>query len=225
MLYMADSYIKMNRQEDARPLLEKLVKIAPPVHGPSRYGHYLQQYGQKEDQLRELKTLFALKPDDKSAHWRLSRLYQSMGKTAEADAELAITKKINKAGEDSLLKVFSQAPQQDKRGKQPRSNVESVTFQRVTRRLLKLSRTGTHQCGRQSLHSFTVSQEIGGVPPGLVWTEPTRPRGSIRFQDSRMPEIICNRHSRDCLHTSNFRCAALRSKARPGFRPAFGYAA
>jgi len=29
MLYMADSYIKMNRQEDARPLLEKLVKIAP----------------------------------------------------------------------------------------------------------------------------------------------------------------------------------------------------
>ena len=115
MLYMADSYIKMNRQEDARPLLEKLVKIAP----TSSMAHLdmaiiYNNTGQKEDQLRELKTVIALKPDDKSAHWRLSRLYQSMGKTAEADAELAITKKINKAGEDSLLKVFSQAPQQDK---------------------------------------------------------------------------------------------------------------
>jgi tetratricopeptide (TPR) repeat protein len=112
MLYMADSYIKMNRQEDARPLLEKVLKIAP----ASSLAHLdmaiiYNNTGQKEDQLRELKTVIALKPDDKSAHWRLSRLYQSMGKTAEADAELAITKKINKAGEDSLLKVFSQAPQ------------------------------------------------------------------------------------------------------------------
>jgi len=79
MLYMADSYIKMNRQEDARPLLEKLVKIAP----TSSMAHLdmaiiYNNTGQKEDQLRELKTVIALKPDDKSAHWRLSRLYQSM---------------------------------------------------------------------------------------------------------------------------------------------------
>lgn len=67
--------------------------------------------GQKEDALRELNKAIALKPDDKSAHWRLSRLYRSMGKTAEANTELAKTKKINKAGEDSLLKVFSETPQ------------------------------------------------------------------------------------------------------------------
>lgn len=112
MLYMADSYIKMNRQEDARPLLEKVLKIAP----ASSLAHLdiavvYSDAGQREDELRELKTVIALKPDDKSAHWRLSRLYRSMGKTAEANVELAKTKKINKAGEDSLLKVFSQAPQ------------------------------------------------------------------------------------------------------------------
>ena len=112
MLYMADSYIMVNRQEDARPLLEKVVMISPDNSmAHLDLGIVYTDAGQKEDALRELNKAIALKPDDKSAHWRLSRLYRSMGKTAEANTELAKTKKINKAGEDSLLKVFSETPQ------------------------------------------------------------------------------------------------------------------
>lgn len=123
MLYMADSYIKMNRQKDARPLLEKVVMISPDSSmAHLDLGIVYTDAGQKEDALRELNKAIALKPDDKSAHWRLSRLYRSMGKTAEANAELAKTKKINKAGEDSLLKVFSQAPQH---GKAPKAVVSA----------------------------------------------------------------------------------------------------
>ncbi len=112
MLYMADSEIKLNQLEAARPLLEKVVLVAPNNSmAHLDLGIVYIEAGQKEDALRELKKVIALKPDDTSAHWRLSRLYRSMGKTAEANAELAKTKTINKAGEDSLLHVFSEASQ------------------------------------------------------------------------------------------------------------------
>ena len=114
MLYLADSDIKMNRQEDAWPLLEKVVMITPDNSmAHLDLGIVYTEAGQREDALRELNKVIALKPDDTSAHWRLSRLYRSMGKTAEAKAELIKSKKINKAVDDSLLKVFSEAPQPD----------------------------------------------------------------------------------------------------------------
>lgn len=68
--------------------------------------------GRNDDALGEFKTAITLKPDDVNAHYRLGRLYRSMGKTAEAKAEFEKSKSLNKAADDALLKVMSRVPHQ-----------------------------------------------------------------------------------------------------------------
>jgi tetratricopeptide (TPR) repeat protein len=70
--------------------------------------------GRKEDALGEFKTAIKLKPGDVNAHWRLGRLYRSMGKTAEAKAEFEKSKSLNKTADERLLKVMSRVPQQER---------------------------------------------------------------------------------------------------------------
>jgi tetratricopeptide (TPR) repeat protein len=114
MLYLADSDIKMNQLEDARPLLEKVVKINPTNSmGHLDLGIVYTKAGQREDALRELKTVIALKPDDVSAHWRLGLLYQSMGKTVEAKTEFDKSKRLNETADEDLIKVLSKMPLRD----------------------------------------------------------------------------------------------------------------
>jgi tetratricopeptide (TPR) repeat protein len=114
MLYLADSQIQMNRMDDARPLLEKVVKIdsANPM-GRLDLGIVYADAGRNEEALRELKAAEQLDSSDANVHWRLFRLYRSMGKTAEANAELAKTKGIDKASREGLLNVMSRASKQD----------------------------------------------------------------------------------------------------------------
>lgn len=114
MLYLADSYLQMNRQDEARPLLELSVKDNPAnAMGHLDLGIVYADAGQKEDALRELKQAAALKPDDVSAHWRLARLYRSMGQTDAANAEMALSKKLNKVADEKLIKLFSRVPHPD----------------------------------------------------------------------------------------------------------------
>ena len=61
----------------------------------------------------DLKTgpvTIALKPDEPKAHYRLGRLLRSMGRTADANAELAKTKELNERADEGLLKAMSKAP-------------------------------------------------------------------------------------------------------------------
>jgi tetratricopeptide (TPR) repeat protein len=113
-LYLADSEIQMNRMEDARPLLERVVKINPanPM-GHLDLGIVYTDAGRNAEALRELKTAAAIEPGNVKAHWRMARLYRSMGKTAEANAELTKSKNINEAADEGLLKAMSRAPHQD----------------------------------------------------------------------------------------------------------------
>jgi len=114
-LYLADSYIQMNRFEDARPLLEAVVKMSPTNSmGHLDLGIVYADAGRKEDALGEFKTAIKLKPGDVNAHWRLGRLYRSMGKTAEAKAEFEKSKSLNKTADERLLKVMSRVPQQER---------------------------------------------------------------------------------------------------------------
>ena len=114
MLYLADSQIQMNRVEDARPLLEKVVRINPanPM-GHLDLGIVYAEAGRNADALRELKAAAAIEPGNVKAHWRLARLYRSMGKTAEANAELTKSKDINRAADEGILKAMSGAPHQN----------------------------------------------------------------------------------------------------------------
>jgi tetratricopeptide (TPR) repeat protein len=111
MLYLADSEIQMNRMEDARPVLEKLVKLNPKsAMGHVDLGSVYAAADRSQDALAEFKRAIALKPDDVNAHWRLGRLYRSMGKASEATAEFEKAKSLNQAADEGLLKAMSKDP-------------------------------------------------------------------------------------------------------------------
>ena len=123
-LYLADAKIQMNQMDEARPLLEKLVRINPgSAMEHLDLGIVYTDAGSKEDALRELQTATKLAPDNVNAHWRLARLYRSMGNTAEAKAEFDKAGKLNKAADDGLLKVMSRIPAKDTAQPKPADSV------------------------------------------------------------------------------------------------------
>jgi tetratricopeptide (TPR) repeat protein len=110
-LYLANSYIQMSKQNDAKPLLLKLVKVNPASSmAHLDLGMVYADEGQNQDALKEFQTAAKLAPNDVNAHWRLGRLYRSMGKKALAEAEFEKAKNLNKAVDDRLLKVMSKIP-------------------------------------------------------------------------------------------------------------------
>ena len=112
MLYLADSDIKINRNEDARPLLERVVETNPTNSmGHLDLGIVYAGADHKEDALREFKAAAALTPDDVNVHMRLGRLYRSMGKANEARTEFAKAKSLNRASHDALITVMSSTPE------------------------------------------------------------------------------------------------------------------
>ena len=58
--------------------------------------------GRKGDAANELHKAIALDPKDVSPHWRLGKLYQSMGKKDEAKQEFAIASAMTKENDKPL---------------------------------------------------------------------------------------------------------------------------
>ena len=115
MLYLADADIQMNKTDQAKALLEKVVKSDPGIFmGRLDLGVVDAETGRNQDALRELKAAEALNPKDVDVHWRLGRLYRSMGETAEAKREFDKASSLNKAENAKLLDVFESAGQKRK---------------------------------------------------------------------------------------------------------------
>ena len=111
MLYLADSDIQLSKDAEARPLLEALLKAdAQSFKGHLDLGIVDADEGRKEDAIREYEAAAKIAPEDANVHWRLGRLYRSMGRAAEAKAEFAKTGDLNKAADERLLKVMSKIP-------------------------------------------------------------------------------------------------------------------
>jgi tetratricopeptide (TPR) repeat protein len=110
MLYLADAEIQMNRNEDARPLLERVVKADSAIAmGRLDLGIVYAAAGQKEDALREFKAAAVLRPDDVNVHMHLGQLYRSMGRSAEAKNEFDKASGLTRAAHDALVTVMSNA--------------------------------------------------------------------------------------------------------------------
>ncbi len=125
ILYLADSDIQMNRMEDARPLLEKLIEANPANAMAQRdLGIVYADRGQNDDALREFKFAATLNPNDVNVHWRLGRLDRAMGRTADAKAEFAKASSLNKAEDERLLKVMSAAPGGERQTPVPEKKAE-----------------------------------------------------------------------------------------------------
>jgi tetratricopeptide (TPR) repeat protein len=108
MMYLADSDIQMNQTPDARPLLEKVIKLDPSL--PLAHldlGVILSDAGNKSDGLRELTLAEKLQPNEVNVHWRLGRLYRTLGRKDEAKAEFDKASSLNKAADESLFKKIA----------------------------------------------------------------------------------------------------------------------
>jgi len=125
MLYLADSDIQLNQYDAAAPLLEKVLKLDSGLGlGHLDLGIVLAQAGRNEDALRELTTAAKLMPEDVNVHWRLGRLYRSMGKMEDAKAEFVKASNLNKAADDALFNKINKAHPKDKPAQQPPAEPE-----------------------------------------------------------------------------------------------------
>jgi len=110
MEYLADTYIQMNQMSAAKPLLERVVKkdsSLPLVH--LDLAILYTEADQKPDALRELLAAEKLAPNEVDVHWRLGRLYRSMGKINEAKAEFDKAAALNKAHDDENFRRIAEA--------------------------------------------------------------------------------------------------------------------
>lgn len=104
--YLADSQIKLNHPEIARPLLERAIRLSPEMElAHLDLGIVEADAGTNDAAVREIKLAIKLAPNDIKAHYRLARLYQAMGRKQDASLEFEKTKTLTKAADES---VFSQ---------------------------------------------------------------------------------------------------------------------
>jgi tetratricopeptide (TPR) repeat protein len=108
MEYLGDTLIQLNKPAEARPWLERTIKLDPSQQlAHLDLGIILSDAGENEKALTELQLAAKLKPDDVNVHWRLGRLYRSMGKKEEAKAEFDKASTLNKAADEDLRQKIS----------------------------------------------------------------------------------------------------------------------
>jgi tetratricopeptide (TPR) repeat protein len=104
LAYLADSNMRLGRTEAARTLMHKALQLNPRLAmAYLDLGIMDADAGQRDQALREYKTALMLDPADVQVHWRLGRLYQSMGRKEEAKAEFDRTKTLTKAADESVM--------------------------------------------------------------------------------------------------------------------------
>jgi len=108
LTYLADSQMKLNQLEHAGPLLEKAEQVDPRIELTHLDLATLEDgAGRKDDALNELLTDEKLAPNDVDVHWRLGRIYRSMGRKEEATVEMNKAKSITQAADTALVNKMS----------------------------------------------------------------------------------------------------------------------
>ena len=104
LTYLGDVEIHLDRSDAAVPLLEKAISIDPKIElAHLDIGIIDAADGHIEDALREMKLAEKIAPDDVNVHWRLGRLYRSMGNRQAAAAELEKARTLTQAADTKLL--------------------------------------------------------------------------------------------------------------------------
>jgi tetratricopeptide (TPR) repeat protein len=104
LAYWADSNVRLNHPDIARPLVEKALQVSSRQELPwLDLGILDATAGHNDQAFHDFQTAEHLAPTDVQVHWRLARLYQSMGKHAEAQAEFAQTKSLTQAADKTVM--------------------------------------------------------------------------------------------------------------------------
>lgn len=101
--FLADSYVRSNQPNLARPLAEKAILMDPHNEMPHLDLGILDA-AERDDNgaLQEFRDAVRLHPTDVQAHWRLARLYQAMGMKKAADAEFVQSQKLTKLEDQTV---------------------------------------------------------------------------------------------------------------------------
>jgi tetratricopeptide (TPR) repeat protein len=114
LAYWADSEVRLNNFAVARPIVETALKLNSRQELPwLDLGIIDATAGHNDDALREFKTAVRLAPAEVQPHWRLARLYQSMGDHAQAQAEFAKTKSLTQAADKTVMEKLRASHSQD----------------------------------------------------------------------------------------------------------------
>lgn len=65
---------------------------------------------QNEQAVADFRRAIEMDPSEVDAHWRLARLYQSMGKKEEAKAEFAKASRLHEQKDEALVRQISGPP-------------------------------------------------------------------------------------------------------------------
>jgi tetratricopeptide (TPR) repeat protein len=98
MLHIAYELLKRGNYQEALPLAEKAVELAPnffPAH--NALGRALLEGGQTERAIEELEAGVRLAPDNPELHFALARAYQRAGRNEDATRERAVFLKLDQA--------------------------------------------------------------------------------------------------------------------------------
>jgi tetratricopeptide (TPR) repeat protein len=113
LAFLADADMQTNHTAEARPLIQKALQIDPRIgRAHLDLGILYADGGLNTDAIRELKEAARLIPEDANPHWRLARIYQSMGDKAQANHEFQKTRNLHKAENDTIMSRLKAA--QDK---------------------------------------------------------------------------------------------------------------
>jgi tetratricopeptide (TPR) repeat protein len=95
MVQMAFEYLKRDQFDEALPLAEKAVQLAPKLYAARNVlGRVLLELGQVERAIKELEEGVKLAPSSPEMHFALARAYTRAGKKEEAAREREIFKKL-----------------------------------------------------------------------------------------------------------------------------------
>ena len=120
LVYLGDAEVQLNHPELAPPLLKKAVELDPKLElAHLDLGILDSNDGRNDDALKELTTAVELAPGDVNAHWRLARLYRTMGKKDEAQAEFDKASTLNKAADDDLYTRIANAHPKPAQAQEP----------------------------------------------------------------------------------------------------------
>jgi tetratricopeptide (TPR) repeat protein len=112
LLYLGDTYLQLNKPDEAKPLLEKALTLDSSMWlAQLDLGIIDSDAGRNGDALRELEAAAKLNANEVNVHWRLARLYRTMGRKDDAKAEFDKASKLNKAADEDLYRKMENGRQ------------------------------------------------------------------------------------------------------------------
>jgi Tfp pilus assembly protein PilF len=126
MLYLGDIYVRLGQFATAKDILEKAAKYQttdPLIH--LDMGIVYMETDDQKGAVLELNKAIAQDPDGVNAHFRLAKVYLSMGRKDEAKAEFAKAKTLTTKMNQDLFNKIATA------NARPKANAEPATPEKL----------------------------------------------------------------------------------------------